>query len=252
MRRLARFCATLFAAAALLLALAPAVLAFSVQPLLVELEPGSSGSIRVENTRSTPLTVEVSITRRSVDEHGQQTRTPADDDFVVLPPQLVIAPGRVQVVRLQWVGDTPPTQSISYYANLREVPVALAPTQGGAQVQLAFAFDIAVQLIPHGARADLSLVNAEVARDAHGAPTAHLTIQNAGTRYAYLQNATYDLEALDRAGAVIGHPTFTEEQLTEAIGVTLLEPGKRRIIDLPLGNLANAASLRGRVRAGSS
>lgn len=230
---------------------ASAAFAFSVQPLLVELEPGRSGAIRVENNRSEPLTVEVTMWRRSVDERGVQTRIPADDDFVVLPPQLVIPPGRVQVVRLQWVGSDTSGNSVSYYANLREVPVALAPNQG-AQLQVAFAFDVAVQVGPRNERADLHLTAAAVSRNSEGAPVAQLTIENRGRRYAYLQDANYELEVLDASGAVIGRPSFNEDQITEALGVTLLEPGKRRIAELPLTDLPNAASVRGRVRAGGT
>lgn len=235
---------------ALLCAAAPAAFAFSVQPLLVEIEPGRSGAIRVENTRPEPLTIEVTITRRSVDQDGQQTRAPADDDFVVLPPQMVIQPGRVQVVRLQWVGDEPPTQSISYYANLREVPVALAPTEG-AQLQVAFAFDIAVHVLPRNVRPQLALTGAQIARNAQGAPVMRLTIENSGDRYAYLQDASYDLEVLDSSGAVIARPSFTKDALSEILGVTLLEPHKSRTADLPLPDAPNAASVRGRVRAGA-
>ncbi len=222
-----------------------------VQPLLVDIEPGRSGSIRVENNRTHPLTVEVTLWRRSVSESGEQTRIPADDDFVVLPPQLVIQPGRVQVVRLQWVGQETPEQSLSYYANLREVPIALEPTEG-AQLQVAFAFDVAVQVSPPGARADLSLVDAQVATGREGSRVARLLIENRGTRYAYLQNARYELEVLDASGSVIERPSFTHDQLTEILGVTLLEPGKRRIADLPLSAASNAASIRGRIRAGDS
>lgn len=251
MKNLGHFCVALAALFAFMgFAFAPAH-AFSVQPLLVELEPGRSASIRIENTRAEPLTIEVTISRRSVSEDGTQTRIPADDDFVVLPPQLVIPPGRVQVVRLQWVGEQAADQSLSYYANLREIPIALAPIEG-AQVQVAFAFDIAVQVVPRATRPNLNLVSAELARNGAGAPVMRLTIENSGTRYAYLQHASYDLEVLNSAGAVITRPSFAQDQLTEALGVTLLEPGKRRIVELPLADAPAAASVRGRVRAGGS
>lgn len=251
MKILGQFCVALAALFAFV-ALAPApASAFSVQPLMVELEPGRSASIRIENTRSEPLTIEVTITRRSVSEDGTQTRIPADDDFVVLPPQLVIAPGRVQVVRLQWVGEQAADQSLSYYANLREVPIALAPSEG-AQVQVAFAFDIAVQVVPRSTRPNLNLVSAELARNAAGAPVMRLLIENTGTRYAYLQHASYELEVLNSAGAVIARPNFPQDRLIEVLGVTLLEPGKRRIAELPLADAPAAASVRGRVRAGGN
>ena len=250
MRRLKYFLPAIALAFTFVIAAIPAAIAFSVQPLLVEMEPGRSGAIRVENTRTDPLTVEVTLWRRSVDENGVQTRVAADDDFVVLPPQMVIPPGRVQVVRLQWVGSDTPDRSISYYANLREVPVELNPSSG-AQVQIAFAFDVAVQVAPRSARPNLTLHEAAVAHAPDGSALARLTIENTGARYAYLQDAQYDLEVLDRAGAVIARPSYTEDELTTALGVTLLEPGKRRIADLPI-NVPGAASVRGRVRAGGS
>ncbi len=251
MGRLRNWIVGLFAIAALAVT-AGVASAFSVQPLLVEMAPGGYGTIRVENNRTHPLTVEVTMWRRTVDENGVQTRTAAEDDFVVLPPQLLIQPGRVQVIRLQWVGDAPPTTSASYYANLREVPIELPRTEGSAQVQVAFAFDVAVQVSPRNSTANLNLTRAEIARNSSGAVVARLLIENSGNRYAYLHQASYELEVLNAQGAVTARPSFDEDALAEALSVTLLEPGKRRVVDLPLTGVSDAASVRGRIRARAS
>ncbi|MCC5855106.1 MAG: fimbria/pilus periplasmic chaperone [Idiomarina sp.] len=109
------------------------VKAYQVQPLVIFLsESGSlaSGTFRLTNTNTTPLTIEVSVLRREIDENGQQINVPADDDFLVMPPQTFVEPGEFQVFRVQYLGDADLSQTVGYRLLFQQLPVDLEPVEG--------------------------------------------------------------------------------------------------------------------------
>ena len=58
-----------------------------VEPLFLEIAPTQSAAIRVRNTSDAAIPVEVLFFKRDVEAQGIQTRIPADDDFIIFPPQ---------------------------------------------------------------------------------------------------------------------------------------------------------------------
>src|SRR6185437_8563795 len=62
---------------------------------------------------------------------GTITETPADDDFLIFPPQGVLLANARQVIRVQWVGP-PLDSSRAYYVSINQLPVPLdAPRPPG-------------------------------------------------------------------------------------------------------------------------
>src|SRR5690606_11070198 len=133
----------------------------AVEPLFIETQPGQSAAIRVRNSSSVRQTVEVSIAERVADEAGEVARVPADDDFILFPPQSVIEPNSVQVFRAQSINPTL-DRSKSYYITVRQLPVDLTmdPVAGGAQLQVVFAFDVAMHTVPRGAASNAVISSA--------------------------------------------------------------------------------------------
>lgn len=249
--------------------------ALAVEPLFIELAPGASAAVRVRNTSDAPTTVELSIEERAVDEQGTQTRTDAEDSFVLFPPQGVIAPQQVQVFRIQPL-KIDPTKSHSYFLTVRQLPVKLDPIEGGGtQLQVVFAFDVAVHTVPRGARNDPVLVSAGLdttqvekvaAPDAppppvggprpapvmETVPAMAVTLRNDGNKYLYLQDLDYDATGIDQAGNKIDLPDWNENAIVDAAQVALVPPGATRSFKLPLRGAPalKGIELRLRPRAG--
>jgi len=92
------------------------VYAMRVSPMIVEMTTtGATAVARVEvqNLNAGRLPFETRITKLTFDASGNVTETPADQDFLVFPPQGMLPQGARQVVRLQWVGgaDLPTSQA---------------------------------------------------------------------------------------------------------------------------------------------
>jgi fimbrial chaperone protein len=246
----------------------PAFAQLAVEPLFLEVSPGQSVAIRARNTSDKPMTVEMLVQRRHVDQAGVQTRVDADNDFILFPPQAVLPPQGTQVFRLQPLpGDD--AQSRSYFATVHQLPVALGDVEGGgAQLQIVFAFDAAVHVVPNNAEAKPELVGASLstmmvpanaaadpastpadAASASPAPAAGagpqpvrqvevpavaITIRNDGNKYIYLQDLEFVATGIDQAGARVELPSWDQRAIVDAAGVTLVEPGAMRDFKLPL------------------
>src|SRR3546814_2834246 len=82
--------------------------AMRVSPMVVEMETRGSDAvarIEVQNINPGNLAFQTRVFRMTIDDDGKMIETPADDQFLIFPPQGVLPGGGRQVVRLQWVGN---------------------------------------------------------------------------------------------------------------------------------------------------
>jgi fimbrial chaperone protein len=103
-KRHARALLTALAAVAVLVS--PA-LAMRVSPMVVEMESRGTNAvarIEVQNINPGNLAFQTRVFRMEIDKEGNIVETPADQDFLIFPPQGVLPASGRQVVRLQWVG----------------------------------------------------------------------------------------------------------------------------------------------------
>ena len=245
-----------------------------VQPLMVEVEPGQSTAIRVRNSSDESTSIEAVVAERKIDENGVQSQVPDDDAFILLPPQATIAPQGLQVIRIQPLGAAGLQESKSYFISVQQVPVALKPaerTGAGARMLVRFAFDVAVHVVPRGAKPKMELVSAatgsmaitipprveEVIRPEgppkpviKTVPAAVISIRNDGNRYLYLQNYEYTITGVLDDGSRKEFPKLTEREIVDAAGVTLVPPRSARKFSLPLpeGNRVRSLSVQVRER----
>lgn len=116
-----------------MLLLSSTALAYELTPMTMSLDEvgrNSSGVFRVYNSHPRPLTLELSSMRRILSEGYYKETEPAEDDFMLMPPQAYIAPGEFQVFRVRYLGNEPLEQSVGYRIIFRQLPVDLAPVDG--------------------------------------------------------------------------------------------------------------------------
>lgn len=257
--------------ATLFLSIASYANSLGVEPLFLEVRPGQSAAIRVNNISDNEAPVEVYVKERLVDATGVQTRREADDAFIIFPPQTVIPPNTTQVFRLQPIDKTM-TESKSYYVSIRQLPVDLGESSGeGARVQVVFAFDAAVHVIPRKAEAKPVAVDAKLSQmtikvptgryenDDEGepreimedkvVPAAELTLRNDGARYLYLQDQEYTLNAINSDGSKMETPKWSVDDVLKSVSVVLLQPKSTRTFKLPLPDGAKPSDLSFKVKA---
>lgn len=204
--------------------------ALSVTPVHVEMtSTGSNGraQVTVTNDSKDPIPVDIALQRMSLDENGERKFSKAADNFLVLPPQAMIAPGASQVFRVQWVGEPDLKESESYMLSVNQIPVKLPA--GRNAVQVVMSFGVNINVAPPQGSPQLRLVSAGVATDKSGKRHPTITVENPSPTHALLPQSTIKLSAANGWSQ-----TLSSTELNEKVGIGLVQPGKRRRFTLPL------------------
>ncbi|WP_295802089.1 fimbria/pilus periplasmic chaperone [uncultured Microbulbifer sp.] len=165
-------------------------------------------TLRLRNPRKTDLPVVFEIFERKVNEDGSEETIPADDDFVVFPPQAVVPAGKTQAVRVQWVGGAL-SQSRSFVLFARELPLNLTGRdQSGVKTVLRVGATIHVT--GRGFTSKPELVHYRPDRSG-----VMVSIANRGNEFIYISDL----------GLVFGDAEIEGPDLASAAGRTLLPPG---------------------------
>lgn len=206
---------------------APAYAGIRVLPMAYDLTPtgpGAQQDLRVENTGDSPTPVEVTVERREILPDGTEKRTPADDDFLIFPPQGIIPAKGYQTFRVKYIGQAV-DKTVLYVVTIAQLPVEVDPDKNTG-VQLLFSLGTLAAVSPPDAKAKLVVTNVAPS------PTAamlRVTVENDGTRYARLRSGKWTFKSTNGKEA-----TLEGEALAKALKQPLIEPGTTRIVDLPV------------------
>jgi len=231
---------TTFAAAALLgmAVLTPATPAeaYQVAPLHHYLDltgKGATSSLSITNTHDYPLTVELTVQERTFKDGQKQDDIAADDDFLIFPPQAIIAPGKTQRVQVRYVGD-PLEASRVYRLVVAQVPVNVSSGEKAA-IDIAYNFVSAVYVAPKTAKPDVKV--GAIAPSAKGG--YDVQIRNDGNYHALLPSFVWTAsdgtktQVLDTSRVPLGDAPF-------------IEPGGTRTVHVPataMGDMGALSSL---------
>ena len=224
---------------AVLVALAITILpaastAMSVQPVVIDMTTvgrGMSATITVENSFTTPLPVELTVQELGFDENGVVPTGVDPGDLLIFPPQAIIAPGRTQSFRIQWVGDPEIERSKHYYITVAQMPIELAEGQSG--IQILYNFQTVVSVAAPVGQADLSVVSAEPVEQ-EGKTVVSLLVKNDGNTYDYVSRQRLALEMRNAAGEKVFEQTLTGAEIQQIAGFGLIGPETRRRLIIPI------------------
>jgi fimbrial chaperone protein len=228
-----------------------AALAMRVTPMIVEMGTGGADGvarIELQNLNPAKLPYEVRVTRIDYHDDGAITEKPADDDFLIFPPQGVLIANARQVIRIQWVGPQIDS-SRAYYVAIDQLPVPLdaprAPGEApGAQLQIVYHMKALVVVSPPNATPNVSTVEAHAApyqpkATLPGQPTPapvpgiSVTLRNTGKRHAMMGGLVWVVSGTGLNGKPL-QVVYTLQQLNAFIGSGYIGPlGAMRTYSLP-------------------
>lgn len=252
------------AALAVLIALVPLAMpqgaeAARVSPMVAEIVPSGTGSIvriEVTNDEDRQIPFELSMHRGTISEAGEVSLEPADDRFVVFPPQIVIGPRSQQVFRIQFLPDPGLTTSEIYYASISQLPVALDPAD--ARIQMLMRFNVLINVVPPGTRSDPTIDWIRVAERERPVPegqeaaeTAETTpqtgievrISNRGNRYFGAGETNWTISGTGPNGESFTE-NLTDKQVRETTGLGIVAPDQARVFFIPLDRQLDTDSLK--------
>ncbi|WP_440056769.1 fimbrial biogenesis chaperone (plasmid) [Pseudoalteromonas sp. T1lg65] len=171
----------------LLICLANPVIAYQVQPMIVDLASHGKKSMvtyRLQNPSDSALPIEIQVFKRTFDDNQKEVLVPAEDDFIVLPPQIEVPAKGYQVFRAKYLGAPELKQSESYRIVFKQLPLPNEDEKSG--VKMVFNFATLVFVSPDGIEAQPE--NTLVCPDLEN---CLLTIKNIGNRVLDLAQYEY-------------------------------------------------------------
>lgn len=188
--------------------------AFSVSPMVADFDPNTTRSQQVfvlSNTTDSEKPIEVTIAKPFLDENGaeQMDIGNGEDEFLIIPQQLVLPPNSKRSVKAFYVGD-PRQKEDTYRFIFKELPVDLEQEEELAEGESSFSMRIVMQyntrvwLTPGHLEEELSIKNfgkvdvptplsstttteAEKARAVSTKPMLRFTVANTGPAHGYIR-----------------------------------------------------------------
>ena len=216
--------------------------AATVSPVQIEMTStgqASRAQITLQNPSASPMPVEIEVQRLTLDENGTVKTSKTGDEFLVLPPQILVQPGATQVFRVQWVGEPELAKSQSYILTVKQIPVK--PPLEKATVLVVNAFGVIVNVAPPRGTPRLDLVSTGVITSKDGKRHPTLTLSNPSNVHALLSQSTI------RVSSGSWSAVMFESDVQVKMGVGLVEPGKRRKFVLPIDLPAGASTVQASV-----
>lgn len=212
------------------LMLATAGDAYSVQPMVYTLTPSGAGTttrVTVTNTHETVLNVEVQPFAVSADNDGKRSFTPAEDQFLIFPPQASVLPGRVQLFQVRYVGPPTLAKGRVYVLRIHQTNTTAltredTTSQSPTKLNVSLHFNTTAIVQPRDFTPDL-VISQDLAMGADG--RLHGALTNRGPGVADLSRFVWSIE---RAGQVERVPG---EKVRYGDAV-FIEPGARRDFSL--------------------
>jgi P pilus assembly chaperone PapD len=217
--------------------------AMTVQPVVLDLRTtgrDTGGQIRVQNTGTNPLPVEIRLVEADLELETVKASDRLTDDLIAMPSQAIIPPGATQAFRIQYIGDPEAPTSRHFYAEVAQMPVEVPGGQSTIQVLYNFQAMVNVASAVAG-NPELSIESAEIVHPtADGPARIAFTVHNSGQNYGYLSNGSITLIQHDATGGEALHRTLSSSDIQQMIGFGLIGPNTSRKfvapIDLPSGD----------------
>ncbi|AMK18315.1 MULTISPECIES: fimbrial biogenesis chaperone [Sphingobium] len=232
--------------------------AMRVSPMVAEMTTSGTNAvarIQVQNLNQGQLSFETRISRIEFQDDGTIKEFPADEDFLVFPPQGQLGASARQVIRLQWVGPADMPASRGYYLSVNQLPIQMSAQDAGtpgANVQVVYHMKALITVAPPKAEPKVESVSIKPimveakapppidgqaapapAQKPASVPGLEIVLRNSGNRYAMMAGVRWVLEGKDKAGKPL-KLTVMPDEINREIGVGYLPPlGGTRTFKLP-------------------
>lgn len=217
--------------ASLLLGVSAPAFSYDLKPIIIQLSPsgaGSSSTVIVTNSHDVPIAIEARAYRRAQNPDGTEERVPEDEDIIITPPQMVIAPGSSQAIRVRWVGNAKPDRELSFRLVTEQLPIDLATESNeevSAKLSFAYRYEAALYIVPPESKPIARITRAVHVQDEMGSKWLELDIASEGTRRAILDKPSVLLRSPDGSASL----TLEGEAVKALAGLNILVGGHRTV-----------------------
>lgn len=177
--------------------------AISFTPIEMDFSPAGRGAtqvFRLENTTAEVTAVEMSIKARAMAANGDDQLTDADDQFNVFPAQVVLQPGQVQTVRVQYVGVAALDRERAFRLIAEQLPIDVGQApQNGGRMRLLVKYVASVYVVPANVKAVLAVTDTRLVSEG-SARWLQVTVNNEGNTRKILKDLKVEVAGVTLAG----------------------------------------------------
>ncbi|WP_144208243.1 fimbrial biogenesis chaperone [Shewanella donghaensis] len=227
----------------LMISMVKNVSGIEISPMVTALSIDSSPNYQqfvVKNNSNVSLPVEIDINRIQfntiADVVSYQVIPESSSDLLVFPPAIVLAPGAVQSVRVQWLGEERLVESQSYFIRFSQPQLQNdAAKKSGVKIFVHFNAAVHVSagdLEPILVINESSIAQKVPANESGQVPDSallHFSIENEGSKYANLSDYRLDITQVDGTEIQIQGEALIKDQIN-----TFFPPNAKRNVSIML------------------
>jgi P pilus assembly chaperone PapD len=169
---------------------------FFVSPQIITLEPTGRksqewASVRHMGDTDLPMAIEMRVVKRELDISGRvfHISDETDENFVIYPAQMILYPGEMQMVYVQWAGNALPDKELVYSLIVENVPIDLKSAKkdeeekakARIEVRTLVRYEGLIFVRPPKVTPDVVVESANVEMDEAGKPQLIVVLYNQGS-----------------------------------------------------------------------
>jgi fimbrial chaperone protein len=169
---------------------------FSVSPQIITLEPTGRKSqawVSVSHSGDSdqPMAIEMKVIKRELDISGRvfHTSDETDENFVIYPAQMILFPGEMQMVFIQWAGNPQPDKELVFSFIAENVPIELKSKKNDEEIKDKVRLEVRtlvryeglIFVRPPKVKPDVVVESANVEMDEAGKPQLIVVLHNQGS-----------------------------------------------------------------------
>lgn len=199
-------------AALALLSVPASAHAFSFEPISRVFDPSGSRATQtfvIHNTSPDRIAIEVTVGTLARDLDYVESSRPADAEFLVVPSQVIVGPGKRQTVRVKWLGDPAPRSERAFRIIVSQLPIELVepgappPATATGHVRVLLNYRGSLWVRPRGAAPKIAVESAAAVVGADGVRRLAIVVRNRGTANGTIAGCRGSLRSPATGAAVL-------------------------------------------------
>lgn len=163
--------------------------AFKFSPMNLTInswEKKQSKNLTVFNDGNEPIAIQISITKREMNEFGIEKHPEVDKKFLIYPPQLILGPKERRAIKITRVTLNIPSKEEAYRIIAEQLPVTMSKNKSkNANIKILMKYIGALYVDVSGSASNIQFEKAYCSKKDK---KLHILMQNTGTRHQVLYN----------------------------------------------------------------
>lgn len=210
--------------------------AFKFSPMSVALNVHENNStlFYLENDSNQPIAIQVTLTKREMNEDGVESNPKINDELTVYPTQLIIQPNEKRSVKVSWLTKFAPTKELAYRLIAEQLPIDIEKTKAKkASIKVLLKYVAALYVTSDKFTSEVQLKDFSIKND-----KTTFVIENKGSEHQILGNLSLHFVSNKNKKEVI----LKGEDLKGMVGENILAQSQRRFVFPRTGKMAELSA----------